>query len=70
MFAASRLAAVSWWLVAWVAATCAGAGYYLGRLEGDRGATQRIERDERERTDARERFACEQAERTFNARQN
>ena len=68
--AGERLPAVSWWLVVWVAETCAIVGYLVGRDNGDRAATRRIERDARERDDARERFARERAEQVFKARQN
>jgi hypothetical protein len=62
--------ALAWWLVAWVAATCGGLCYYVGHIERDRDATQRIERDERERNAARERVAPEQAEQVIKARRN
>src|SRR5690242_14586091 len=68
--AGERLPAVSWWLVVWAAETCAIVGYLVGRDTGDRDATRRIERDTREREDARERFAREQAEQVIKARQN
>ena len=59
--AGTRLPSVSWWLVAWVAESCAFLGYLVGHDKGDRDASQRLERDEREREEARERFAREQA---------
>ena len=68
--AGKRLPALSWWLVVWVAESCALLGYAVGRGRGSRDATQRLERDERERTEARDRFAREQAVQVQGARQN
>ena len=68
--AGERLPAVSWWLVVWAAETCAIVGYLVGRDNGNRAAARRIERDAREREDARERFARGQAEQVIKARQN
>jgi len=64
------LPAVSWWLVVWAAETCGFVGYLVGRDNGDCAATRRIERDAREREDARESFARERAEQVIKARQN
>jgi len=68
--AGERLPTVSWSLGAWAAETCAVVGYLVGRDNGDRAATRRIERDTHEREDARERFARERAERVIKARRN
>ena len=68
--AGERLPAVSWWLVVWAAETCAIVGYLVGRDNGDRAATRRIERDMHEREDAQERFARGQAEQVIRARRN
>lgn len=68
--AGMRLPNISWWLIAWVSESCAFLGYLVGHDRGDRDATQRIERDTREREDARERFAREQAAQVQHSRRN